>query len=149
MREIKDTCSLIKHSKTIFEDWDLGTVLKKLNRPQKVRQSYKEKIMQSGQKTILVAFAMLLYVCIRQEKVHQLLFILLTPIKTLGDFSFRDKIVSMPIRLDFKANLRPSARLSALDLLFQILTWKSRLFLFNCSYNLSDMVFIILLIACY
>lgn len=29
LREIKDTCSLIKHSKTIFEDWNLGTVLKK------------------------------------------------------------------------------------------------------------------------
>ncbi len=29
LREIKDTCSLIKHSKIIFEDWNLGTVLKK------------------------------------------------------------------------------------------------------------------------
>lgn len=28
---------------------------------------------------------------------------LLTPQKTLGDFSFRDKIVSMPIRLNLKA----------------------------------------------
>lgn len=59
--EIKDTCSLIKHSKTIFEDWNLGTVLKKLNRPQKLDKVIKKKLCKAAKKrfwSLLLCYSM-------------------------------------------------------------------------------------------